>query len=253
MKISNVSFVAAFACSIAFWSCKSNSSNPSTDSGTFDTRGSDYMPLQSGQVVSAHFQGVYLGYDINGSLVRMDSMIQDHTTFIMGATSIFGLPGFSIGAYNDRGVNTNGGRPSGYGAISNDNVYGCDKEGVQKTLVLPAVLSDGLAWNPDPDGDPAYKATLVGHMASFTTRNGNTYPNVIQVEATIVDSLYTGNGASADIRVNNIAATFYFAKDVGPIEVNIHQSEQHNYSLEAGVLHGYGRIVLNGVVSRNKQ
>ena len=238
---------------MTFGSCTSNSSTQDNGStGTLDTRGADYLPIALNQVVSGHVRGVSKKYDINGSLTGMDSIDQDRTAFVMGSAMLLGLPGFSIAAYDDHGAITNRGGPTGFVAISNDNVYASDHDATDKALVLPAVLSDGLTWNPDSHGDPIYKVTMTSHLASFTNKNGNIYQNVIQLQGSLTDSTNHFYGSSTDIQVVNIGATIYLAKGVGFVEVDVDRYDFHDYSLDAGGIHGYERKVISGTVSLNK-
>ncbi|MDP4199532.1 MAG: hypothetical protein Q8922_03165 [Bacteroidota bacterium] len=237
-----------------FSSCKTSSTSPAVNVDTtgFDARGSDYFPVSATDIVSAHFRGAESRFDLNGSLIELDSIDQDRTAFVMGSAQLLGLPGFSIGAYNDRGNTTNSGRPSAYVALANGNVYGSDKDASTKALALPNALSLGFSWNPDPNGDPRYKASLAHYLTSFTNHNGNTYQSVIQVEGTYTDSTYSLQGSSAHINVVNVGATFYFAKGIGPVEINLHQYDLHGYTVDAGGIHEYERDIMNGAISRNR-
>ena len=255
MRIRNLLFVAAIV-SITAWSCKTNSTgsnNGPTDSGPYDTKGSDYITLTANTQVSAHFRGAARSYDINGSLTQLDSMDQDRIAVIMSNAVMLGLPGYSIGAYDDYGHLTRNGQPIAYAAITNGIVYASDNNLVDKAIVLPNDLSAG-SWNPDPNGNPEFIANLTNHMASFTTYNGNTYSNVIEVTASQHDSnAYNNyiNNNEWDIRVTNITANIYFAKGVGPIQFDLAQAEQHSYRINNGSISNYEKEVYSGSVARN--
>jgi hypothetical protein len=88
-------------------------------------------------------------------------------------------------------------------------------------------------------------------MASFTTYNGNTYSNVIEVTASVHDSNTYADYNGWDIRVSNLSANIYFAKGVGPIQFDLAQAEQHNYRIDNGSISNYGKIVYSGSVARN--
>ncbi|MFI5202582.1 MAG: hypothetical protein ACHQNE_09370, partial [Candidatus Kapaibacterium sp.] len=215
----------------------STSSNGPTNNGPYDTKGSDYVLLTANTQVSAHFRGAARTFDLNGSLTQLDSIDQDRIAVIMSNAVMLGLPGYSIGAYDDHGNLTNNGQPVGYSAEANGIVYASDNNLINKAIVLPNDLSAG-SWNPDPNGDPAYIANLTNHMASFTTYNGGTYSNIIEVTA------------SSSSSKSNITANIYFAKDIGPIQIDLVHAEQDGYNI-TGNNNNYEKVVYSGSIARN--
>jgi hypothetical protein len=255
MRFWNLLFVIVIV-SLTAWSCKTDStgSNGTTNSGPYDTKGSDYVTLAANTQVSGHFRGAARNYDINGSLTGLDSIDQNRIAAIMSNAVWLGLSGYSIGVYDDYGNLTNNGQPVAYAAEANGIVYanGNDPSNnvAEREILLPNDLSAG-SWNPDANGDPAYIANLTNHMASFTTYNGNTYSNVIEVTASQHDSNTYSDYNGWYIRVSNLSANIYFAKGVGPIEFDVAQAEQHNYRIINGTISDYGKTVYSGSIARN--
>lgn len=250
-------FAAMFAGSVlAISACKSdtsttNPSNSTGDTGPYDTKGSDYFPLEANQQVSAHFRGAAKTYDINGSLTKIDSIDQDRMATTLSNIVLQGLPAYEIAGYDDNGRLSRRGKT--FAMDANGVVYETGSDGTNKSIVLPADLSAG-AWNPDPNGDPSYSASLASHMASFKTYNGNTYANVIKVTASVKDSssYYDDFYDGYKVNVTNVTASFYFAKDIGPIQVDFDHVEGYDYVRSSGKIENYERTVYTGSVGRNK-
>ena len=254
MRIWNSLLIAIFTL-LVLASCKTNTTSPNnngtSDNGPYDTKGSDYAVLAANTQVSAHFRGAERDYDLNGSLTGLDSIDQDHIAVVMSNAVMLGLPGYSIGAYDDHGNLTNYGDPIGYTAEANGIIYASDKDLTEKAIVLPNDLSAG-SWNPDPNGSPDFIANLTGHMASFTTYNGNTYSNVIEVTASNHDSSsYSEYNGGWNIQVQNETVNFYFAKGVGPIQIDLANAEMHDYRINSGRISNYEKSVYSGSIARN--
>src|SRR5436190_12972036 len=238
MKLSNRVIAMSFAAILlAFSACKSDTStntpNSGGESGPYDTKGSDYFPIESNQQVSAHFRGAAKTYDLNGSLTKIDSIDQDQMATTLSSIVIQGVPAYEIAGFDDYGRLYRDGET--FAMKANGVVYMTGMNGTNKSIVLPADLSAG-PWNPDPDGDPSYSAKLAAHMTSFTTYNGNTFANAIKVTASVTDSSSHFDDFYGGYKVNviNATASFYFGKDVGPIQVDFDHVEGYDYVLRNG-------------------
>src|ERR1043165_7102551 len=255
MKLSKRVIAMSFAgILIAFMGCKSdtsaNSPNSGGDTGPYDTKGSDYFPLAANQQVSAHFRGAAKTYDLNGSLTNIDSIDQDRMATTLSSTVIQGLTAYQIRGYDDHGALSRD--DDTYAAESNGVVYAVNRSSTDRSIVLPANLSAG-PWNPDPKGDPKFSAKLAAHMSTFTTYNGNSFDNVIKVTATVKDSSSDFYNNRDHVNVTDVTASFYFAKDVGPIQVDFDHFEAYDYKhLTNGTIEDYERLIYTGSVARNK-
>jgi hypothetical protein len=233
--------------SIATLSCKSDSTGSNDTS--FSGRGADYFPVKGTDLVSARFTGAMTWYDISGAITERDNIDQDRTAFVSGTTMRSGLPFFSVLGYDDFG-NPSGG-PDVFLSNTNDKVLAVGRRDAPGT-VLPAQLSVGTTWNPDPHGSPSYKATVKEHLGSYTNSRGNAYSDVIRIEASWIDSTTTDYGWTVSTHVIDAAGTIYFAKGVGPVEVRIDRFNEHGYNKTSGNITDYARQTMGGTASRNK-
>jgi len=239
---------------LIFQACQKDSDNP-TSSSNLSGKGTDYLPISSGKLLSAKVSGTTSDYDSLGNVTDFTQVNnQTYTCSIGASTVIRNMISYPIYYYNNNNRSTLG----GYLSNDNDEIIGFTKSyNDPEGIILPSELTIGKEWIVNPQSPPAkqIKAKYLESFDSFTNSTGNSYKNVINIHIAFIDSTnsknYFSNGYNITYLKTIIDANIYLAQGIGIIGAKLNNSEQiskTNYKWGTYTYNYYKRQITTGTV-----
>jgi hypothetical protein len=230
----NMKFSLILFAMIALASCSDNTSTGSNTGGTSTYSGATYFPLTDNAVSIGHVTGVDTEFDINGTIVAANEIDRDCSASLGSIGARDGIIVHPVFAYDVDGSKTNGGNPVGYGGLSDSAVVAFDGSSPYipevPATILPKQLTVGQTWAAFPlTSNCQCQGKLVEHLASFTSKGGTAYKDVIHVSTTIFDSIFSIPNFS--VYRYSLSGDIYFANGVGIVEADFRHYEFGGYSI----------------------
>jgi hypothetical protein len=247
------------------WGCNKDSTTAPTDTASISGSGSDYFPLTGNQTIIGKATGQTVIYDSLGNIVQSQAISQQQVKGYIGtATTVGGLQAYPLYSYQSDGTTLSS--TNSFIAQNSQAIVGFGSNASISQLVtaLPAELKVGKTWTANPT-DPLNKEVtlqIVANKTTYTNSAGQTYSNVIDVNATMSDSTLTTtnyyygpgfNYSIVSIIKKKVNADIYFAKGIGFVDIQLNQYEEMEKDTYGGLFSGsyYSRKSTTGTLGRS--
>lgn len=231
--------------------CNKDDSNP-VNSSDFFAKGSDYLPITSGQILTAKVSGSATAYDSLGRVTEYSQISNETYSGSIGASTIIN----NLSANPIFGYDNNRSELIGYLSNNGSEVIGFDNSSNSQTvIILPDELTIGKEWvvNPQSPMKEQFKVRLVEMLNNFTNSAGKTFENTIKISVsyqdssgeTMNDGYYTGYW----YQKVSITGNIYLAKGIGLVGAEIIDYEnlaKAHYVYNSGSYNYYLKEIANG-------
>jgi hypothetical protein len=203
--------------------CKTDDTSNNPQEVPADLVAADYIDQSDNLIWEALIKGSSIIYDSTGKQVSKEEGESNNKATIGASTVVGGFNVRPLYVYDADGGRSGEGPLCYIGMINGNFCFLTEDD--QVVTVLPKQVKIG-EWTPSSKIPTLAKSEfkIVEYFPTFTNGAGKKYEKVIKTSASYEDSVWS---RSEDFhQQNDVQLDIYYAKGVGPIEIEVHKYEQ---------------------------